>query len=78
VIPCISISMSLLHESEKNLVENSGLHGVVLHFHMMNLSVISAVGRESRDGKFPGIPGFLAFPFPGNSGPGSREKDPQE
>jgi len=32
--------MSLLHESEKNLVENSGLHGVVLHFHMMNLSVI--------------------------------------
>ena len=24
--------------------------------------VTSAVGRESRDGKFPGIPGFLAFP----------------
>ena len=35
----------------------------------------SAVGRESRDGKFPGIPGFLVFPFPGNSGTGSREKD---
>ena len=30
------------------------------------IMVISAVGRESRDGKFPGIPGFLAFPFPGN------------
>ena len=40
--------------------------------------MISAVGRESRDGKFPGIPGFLAFPFPGNSGPGSREKEPPE
>ena len=39
---------------------------------------ISAVGRESRDGKFPGIPRFLAFPFPGNSGPGSREKEPHE
>ena len=39
---------------------------------------ISGVGRESRDGKFPGIPGFLAFPFPGNSGPGSREKEPHE
>ena len=49
-----------------------------------NLSMVfkgamsSAVGRESRDGKFPGIPGFLAFPFPGNSGPGSREKEPHE
>ena len=38
--------------------------------------VASAVGQESRDGKFPGIPGFFAFPFPGNSGPGSREKEP--
>ena len=41
-------------------------------------SMTSAVGRESRDGNFPGIPGFLAFPFPGNSGPGSREKEPHE
>ena len=38
----------------------------------------SAVGRVSRYGKFPGIPGFLAFPFPGNLGPGSREKEPHE
>ena len=30
----------------------------------------SAVGRESRDGKFPGIPGILAFPFPGKRGSG--------
>jgi len=28
VIPCISIPMSLYDESEKNLIENSGLHGV--------------------------------------------------
>jgi len=33
VIPCISIPMSLYDESEKNLIENSGLHGVyVLHY----------------------------------------------
>ena len=42
------------------------------------LLVYSAVCRESQDGKFPGIPGFFAFPFPGNSGPGSREKESQE
>ena len=36
----------------------------------------SAVGRESRDGKFPGIPGFFGFPFPGKTWPGSREKAP--
>ena len=35
----------------------------------------SGVGRESRDGKFPGIPGFFGFPFPGKTWPGSREKE---
>ena len=46
--------------------------------HIFMFVASSAVGRESRDGKFPGIPGLLAFPFPGNSGPGSREKEPYE
>ena len=33
----------------------------------------SAVGQDSRDGKFLGILGFLGFPFPGKTGLGSRE-----
>ena len=37
---------------------------------------VSGVGRESRDGKFPGIPGYFGFPFPGKTWPGSREKEP--
>ena len=51
---------------------------IMFEFGGLFLSVTSAVGQESRDGKFPGIPGFLAFPFPGNSGTGSREKESHE
>ena len=36
----------------------------------------SAVGRESQDGKFLGIPGILGFLFRGKRGPGSREMKP--
>ena len=63
--------------SWSQVISTNPFHATVVqnldHFWLFEGVIVSAVGRESRDGKFPGIPGFFGFPFPGKRGPGSRE-----